>query len=114
MRSFGKQDQSPVPAAEKPKFISNDDIPLSIYIPMSFDKEYVPELPMIDPSEWKKPHLNTISADTLVDCLVNMVPVIIIDCRFDYEFQGGHIQGAMNMTTPNELYDMFFVNKDKV
>lgn len=28
---------------------------------------------------------------------------LIIDCRFDYEFQGGHIQGAINLS---ELADV--------
>ncbi|KAG8977985.1 cell division cycle- protein, partial [Tulasnella sp. 427] len=31
----------------------------------------------------------------------------IIDCRFDYEFEGGHIEGATNFTTPEEAADYF-------
>jgi len=28
---------------------------------------------------------------------------VVIDCRYDYEFQGGHIRGAKNMKTPTEI-----------
>ncbi|KAG8925071.1 cell division cycle- protein [Tulasnella sp. 408] len=31
----------------------------------------------------------------------------IVDCRFDYEFEGGHIDGATNFTTPEEAADYF-------
>jgi len=31
---------------------------------------------------------------------------VIMDCRFDYEFEGGHIQGAINMS-PQKLFDYF-------
>ncbi|KAG8948269.1 cell division cycle- protein [Tulasnella sp. 424] len=31
----------------------------------------------------------------------------IIDCRFDYEFEGGHIDGATNFTTPEDAADYF-------
>ncbi|EGW31314.1 uncharacterized protein SPAPADRAFT_61885 [Spathaspora passalidarum NRRL Y-27907] len=32
---------------------------------------------------------------------------IIIDCRFDYEFEGGHIIGAINLSTKQELETKF-------
>ncbi|XP_072486506.1 M-phase inducer phosphatase 3 isoform X2 [Notamacropus eugenii] len=31
----------------------------------------------------------------------------IIDCRFPYEYQGGHIQGALNLHSQEELRDFF-------
>ncbi|KAG8506563.1 M-phase inducer phosphatase 3, partial [Galemys pyrenaicus] len=31
----------------------------------------------------------------------------IIDCRFPYEYLGGHIQGALNMYSQEELYNFF-------
>lgn len=34
--------------------------------------------------------------------------LIIVDCRFPFEFKGGHIDGAINITTINELEDLFF------
>ena len=30
----------------------------------------------------------------------------IIDCRFDYEYQGGHIQGAVNINTTAEIEEV--------
>ncbi|EAX87258.1 Rhodanese-like domain containing protein [Trichomonas vaginalis G3] len=34
--------------------------------------------------------------------------LFIIDCRFPYEFNGGHIKGAMNCNSPTTLFDNFF------
>uniref|UniRef100_A0A667GJX6 M-phase inducer phosphatase n=1 Tax=Lynx canadensis TaxID=61383 RepID=A0A667GJX6_LYNCA len=31
----------------------------------------------------------------------------IIDCRYPYEYRGGHIQGALNLYSQEELYDFF-------
>ena len=28
---------------------------------------------------------------------------MVIDCRFRYEFEGGHVQGAYNVSTPQEV-----------
>ncbi|KAI9353347.1 Rhodanese-like domain-containing protein [Zopfochytrium polystomum] len=36
---------------------------------------------------------------------------VIIDCRFPYEFEGGHIQGAINVTTTSHLETLFFSEK---
>lgn len=56
-----------------------------------------------------------ISGDTLVkmirgeydDCFTNLY---IIDCRYFYEYLGGHIKNAMNLHTIEELYEMFFLD----
>ncbi|KAJ3038165.1 cell division cycle- protein [Rhizophlyctis rosea] len=32
----------------------------------------------------------------------------VIDCRFPYEFEGGHIAGAKNVNTKKELDELFF------
>lgn len=37
--------------------------------------------------------------------------LVVIDCRFPFEFEGGHIDGAINVTTITELEDVFF-NKE--
>ncbi|QPG77391.1 hypothetical protein FOA43_004804 [Brettanomyces nanus] len=34
--------------------------------------------------------------------------MVIVDCRFEYEFQGGHIEGAINVSSKSELEDAFF------
>ena len=38
----------------------------------------------------------------------------IIDCRFPYEFEGGHIKGAQNFVTPFELERTFFHNGEPI
>ena len=39
---------------------------------------------------------------------------IIIDCRFDYEFAGGHIDGAVNLSSPDELSDFLLSSKERL
>lgn len=34
--------------------------------------------------------------------------LVVVDCRFPFEFEGGHIDGAVNITSVNELEDLFF------
>jgi rhodanese-related sulfurtransferase len=33
--------------------------------------------------------------------------LFIVDCRFSYEYEGGHIKGAINVKTPEELEKFF-------
>lgn len=39
---------------------------------------------------------------------------IIIDCRFEYEFAGGHIQGAVNISSPEQLKSFLFPSKERL
>ena len=32
----------------------------------------------------------------------------VIDCRFDYEFEGGHIEGAVNLDSADNVVKWFF------
>ena len=34
--------------------------------------------------------------------------LFIIDCRYNYEYQGGHIKGAQNINSPEKLESLFF------
>ena len=34
-------------------------------------------------------------------------PYIIVDCRWDYEYQGGHIKGALNIDNVSDLEHKF-------
>ncbi len=34
--------------------------------------------------------------------------LLILDCRFPYEYAGGHIRGAQNVTSPDALEAMLF------
>lgn len=37
---------------------------------------------------------------------------IIVDCRFDYEYRGGHISGAINISDPQELDELMLRHMD--
>lgn len=39
--------------------------------------------------------------------------LVIIDCRFPYEFEGGHIKGAINLPTREAIAEFFFGNEDR-
>jgi hypothetical protein len=40
--------------------------------------------------------------------------IIIVDCRYDYEYTGGHIIGSSNMSSPNQVYKEFFSTENKI
>lgn len=63
----------------------------------------------------RHPDLNTIHHSQMAELLqTNSHPFIVIDCRFDYEYQGGHIKGAMNVNKPEQIEDLFFKNKTNI
>ena len=39
---------------------------------------------------------------------------MIVDCRFDYEYEGGHIENAININDPKEMEALFFKDKETV
>ena len=43
-----------------------------------------------------------------------MPNIVIVDCRFDYEYQGGHIKGAININSKEALEETFFEAKDTI
>ena len=47
---------------------------------------------------------NSISPETLATFLssshLHRTPYLIVDCRFEYEYHGGHIRGAVNLNDP--------------
>jgi rhodanese-related sulfurtransferase len=71
-------------------------------------------LPTIDRP--KIPDLKCISGETLNACLINddwknrFSKLIIIDCRFDYEYEGGHITSAIHCPEPKDAITNFFKN----
>lgn len=65
--------------------------------------------------ECRNPDLNTINHLTMAQLIQsNARPFIVIDCRFDYEFNGGHIQNALNLNSPIKVEEFFFKNKDQI
>merc|ERR1719219_667368 len=58
----------------------------------------------------RHPQLTNISSKTLANLLGNDSPVKydIVDCRYPYEYDGGRINQAVNITTEHELYERYF------
>ena len=44
----------------------------------------------------------------------NMKNIVIIDCRYEYEYTGGHIIGAINCSSPSQVLDELFSSSEKV
>jgi rhodanese-related sulfurtransferase len=64
-----------------------------------------------------KDSLKRITADTLSNLLQGKYEgkydeFHIIDCRFPYEYEGGHICNAKNINDPKKLYNLFFNKED--
>ncbi|XP_008571015.1 PREDICTED: M-phase inducer phosphatase 3 [Galeopterus variegatus] len=56
--------------------------------------------------------LKYVNPETVAALLMGKFQVLIekfyiIDCRYPYEYQGGHIQGALNLYSQEELYNFF-------
>jgi hypothetical protein len=59
--------------------------------------------------------VNVISPDTCAELVRGehsdlFDTVLIVDCRFDYEYRGGHIQGSVNLPTQEDVEGLFFRN----
>lgn len=69
------------------------------------------KLPHFTPTEPES--LPRINASTLVQVLDGMYDhcydnKVIIDCRFEYEYNGGHIEGALNFCDKEKLAERLF------
>lgn len=61
------------------------------------------------------PDINTISHETMAKLISdNALLYRIIDCRFDYEYVGGHISGALNLNSPLKVEEYFFKNREQI
>ena len=59
----------------------------------------------------KHSDLKSISADTLADVMAGAYSdeihkMTIVDCRYPYEYEGGHIQGAVNLYTKDAVNEL--------
>ncbi|EEB09152.1 M phase inducer phosphatase Cdc25 [Schizosaccharomyces japonicus yFS275] len=66
----------------------------------------------------KEDSLKRINQETLLSLLDGQYKdvfdqFVIIDCRFEYEYSGGHIGSAINLNTKQAIYDHFFTNPRK-
>jgi len=61
----------------------------------------------------KSPELPIISCQATAQLIAesHYSDFLIIDCRYDYEFRGGHINEALNILSPEILEQIFFTNK---
>ncbi|SCW02460.1 LAFE_0F06920g1_1 [Lachancea fermentati] len=69
-------------------------------------------------SESSDDNLPRIQVDTLVRILNGSFQdhydkIHLVDCRFEYEFQGGHIQGAINISSQKDLESEFIYKRSE-
>lgn len=72
-----------------------------------------PVLPIVSDSSL----LDAISAETVMKVLAGQyssffTEVIIVDCRYPYEYEGGHIEGAINLPLLESIEERFPVDRD--
>lgn len=61
----------------------------------------------------KHPDLACISPETMIDVLRNVYSneieqLHVIDCRYPYEYEGGHIESAKNIYTRSKIFEEYF------
>jgi len=61
----------------------------------------------------RDPDLRTITPETLVSLMNDSQrrKYLVIDCRYEYEYKGGHIRGAVNITSPEDLETLLVKNR---
>ena len=93
-------------------FIEDKESKSEINIKNFFPSRQEPKLPVVDynsPIFKIYPH---VLAKILDDPLSNGYSnILIIDVRFPYEYNGGHIKGAKNITSFEQLHDLFLQNR---
>ncbi|XP_067909253.1 cell division cycle 25 homolog d isoform X3 [Heterodontus francisci] len=93
----------PIRLLDKMKMKAEGNLP-------ELDKEYACILPV---EEGKHQDLTYISARTVAALLDGeferlIDEYVIVDCRYPYEYNGGHIKGALNLYTEEQLINTFF------
>lgn len=93
--------------------IKKDDAPLASPVPSETTGESV----MLPSFTNKDDTIRRIDKATMVQVLEGHYKeqydqCYIVDCRFEYEYQGGHIDGAININS-NEALEETFINNPK-
>ena len=83
---------------------------------MDIEHEHVPKLPHFVP-DGEPDSLPRITQETMVDVLESKFNhqydrILVIDCRFEYEYQGGHIENAVNFNDKQHLANDLFQEID--
>ncbi|KRZ71360.1 M-phase inducer phosphatase 1-B [Trichinella papuae] len=64
----------------------------------------------------KVPDVRSVTADNLVNLINKKAEMVmqfdIIDCRYPFEYNGGHIRGAVNIFEQHQLVNYLFVDED--
>ena len=81
---------------------------------MDVDQEHLPRLPHFVPDD-EPDSLPRISQDTMVDVLNSKhnggyERILVVDCRFEYEYNGGHIENAVNFNDKQQLATELFTS----
>lgn len=67
-------------------------------------------IPLVSVEEFKRIHkeFKDMQVKKSKKFCQSFTDLIIVDCRFQFEFKGGHIPGAVNISSITELEEMFF------
>lgn len=81
---------------------------------MDIEQEHVPKLPHFIPDD-EPDSLPRITQETMLEVLDskytnNYERVLVIDCRFEYEYSGGHIENAVNFNDKQHLASELFAD----
>lgn len=79
---------------------------------MDVDQDNTPKLPHFVP-DGEPDSLPRITRDTMADVLNskynhNYERILVVDCRFEYEYSGGHIENAVNFNDKQQLTNELF------
>lgn len=97
---------------EHPGDVVQQDIAIAAPLAMIIDVEpHVPQLPHFESEQIGD--LPRITGATMIDVLdgkFNHIhdTVLVVDCRFEYEYDGGHIHGAVNFNDKEKLAERLF------
>jgi len=97
---------------EQDTFEPQPDLAAVMDMDMEQDQDNGPKLPHFIPDS-EPDSLPRISQDTMVDILnakysSDYDRVLVVDCRFEYEYNGGHIDGAVNFNDKQQLANELF------
>lgn len=81
---------------------------------MDVEMEHTPKIPCFVPED-EPEGLPRITQETMIDVLSSKFAdkyerVLVIDCRFEYEYEGGHIDSAVNFNDKQHLANELFGN----
>lgn len=76
--------------------------------------DYASKLSLSTNKNVRDPDLNTIPPQTIARllCETESSKYIIVDCRYGYEYEGGHIKGAILIESPEILEKIFFTHRE--